>query len=247
MCSIPTSTRRREYLDMGAVDVFSFGPYLIRDGEINPFLAEMTNGLTPQPRCAIGNGGAGALLRRVGGGAHPQCQRRRIGRANGRMDAEGAAAREALNLDGGQTAVMTFMGKQISRIGKYDGGKNQRPRNNRNHRRRPIGLDRSQRQITKRAEPVLASDEGCKTSKSRSRGRFSAVSSPIHLHEQKRACSPSSKAVHARFDSANQKAKTGGGAYLYKSPSTGQADDRRAAVRSSSAPRTGKEATRPSR
>ena len=30
---------------------------------------------------------------------------------------------EALNLDGGQTAVMTFMGKQISRIGKYDGGK----------------------------------------------------------------------------------------------------------------------------
>ena len=44
----------QEYLDMGAVDVFSFGPYLIRDGEINPFLAEMTNGLTPQPRCAIG-------------------------------------------------------------------------------------------------------------------------------------------------------------------------------------------------
>lgn len=37
----------QEYLDMGAVDVFSFGPYLIRDGEINPFLAEMTNGLTP--------------------------------------------------------------------------------------------------------------------------------------------------------------------------------------------------------
>ena len=31
--------------------------------------------------------------------------------------------REALNLDGGQTAVMAFMGKQISRMGKYDGGK----------------------------------------------------------------------------------------------------------------------------
>ena len=29
----------------------------------------------------------------------------------------------AFNLDGGQTAVMTFMGKQITRIGKYDGGK----------------------------------------------------------------------------------------------------------------------------
>ena len=28
---------------------------------------------------------------------------------------------EALNFDGGQTAVMTFMGNQITRIGKYDG------------------------------------------------------------------------------------------------------------------------------
>ena len=44
----------QEYLDMGAVDVFSFGPYLIRDGEINPFIAEITNGKTPQLRCAIG-------------------------------------------------------------------------------------------------------------------------------------------------------------------------------------------------
>ena len=80
----------QEYLDMGAVDVFSFGPYLIRNGEINPFLAEMKD-QRPYAAAALRhrNGGARALLRRVGGGAHPQCQCRRIGRANGRMDAEG--------------------------------------------------------------------------------------------------------------------------------------------------------------
>jgi len=34
----------------------------------------------------------------------------------------------AFNLDGGQTAVMIFMGKQINQIGAYDGGKtNSRP------------------------------------------------------------------------------------------------------------------------
>ena len=30
--------------------------------------------------------------------------------------------RDVLNLDGGQTAVMVFMGKQINQIGAYDGG-----------------------------------------------------------------------------------------------------------------------------
>jgi glutamine phosphoribosylpyrophosphate amidotransferase len=34
-----------------------------------------------------------------------------------------AGCQQALNMDGGQTAVMTFMGNQISRIGKYSGGK----------------------------------------------------------------------------------------------------------------------------
>lgn len=34
----------------------------------------------------------------------------------------------AFNMDGGQTAVMVFMGKQLNQIGAYDGGKtNSRP------------------------------------------------------------------------------------------------------------------------
>jgi exopolysaccharide biosynthesis protein len=34
----------------------------------------------------------------------------------------------AINLDGGQTAVLIFMGQQLNKIGSYDGGKtNSRP------------------------------------------------------------------------------------------------------------------------
>ena len=34
-----------------------------------------------------------------------------------------AGCTEALNLDGGQTALMTFMGTRITRIGRYAGGR----------------------------------------------------------------------------------------------------------------------------
>lgn len=111
-----------EYLLRGAVDVFSFGPYLVRDGEINTFVDEMVNGKTEQPRCAIGMIEPGhyyavlaeGRIRNVSKGVT-------VGFLAEHMAAAGC--KEALNLDGGQTAVMTFMGNQISRIGKYDGGK----------------------------------------------------------------------------------------------------------------------------
>ena len=113
MCSIPTSTPQ-EYLDMGRGGRFSFGPYLIRDGEINPFLAEMTNGLTPQPRCAIGMVEPGHYFAAL---AEGRIRNVSVGVSVARMAEwmqKDAAATEALNLDGGQTAVMTFMGQQIS-------------------------------------------------------------------------------------------------------------------------------------
>ena len=111
-----------EYLEKGAVDVFSFGPYLIKDGELNPFVEKSTKGKTDQPRCAIGMIEPGHYYAVLAEG--------RI-----RNEATGVTVpwlaehmllkgcETAFNLDGGQTAVMTFMGKQITRIGKYDGGK----------------------------------------------------------------------------------------------------------------------------
>lgn len=111
-----------EYLLRGAVDVFSFGPYLVREGKINPFIEEMRNGKTNQPRCAIGMIEPGhyyavlaeGRIRNVSEGVTVSFLAEHM---------LAAGCKEALNLDGGQTAVMTFMGNQISRIGKYDGGK----------------------------------------------------------------------------------------------------------------------------
>lgn len=111
-----------EYLQQGAVDVFSFGPYLVRDGELNPFIDQMGNGKTDQPRCAIGMIEPGhyyamlaeGRIRNVSVGVNVEFMAKHM---------LAAGCTQALNLDGGQTAVMTFMGNQITRIGKYSGGR----------------------------------------------------------------------------------------------------------------------------
>ncbi len=111
-----------EYLAAGAVDVFSFGPYLIRNGEPNPYVDTATSGKTEQPRCAIGMIAPGhyyALLvegrmRNISVGCD-------IPFLRDNLLQKGCV--EALNLDGGQTAVLCFMGHQVSRIGKYSGGR----------------------------------------------------------------------------------------------------------------------------
>lgn len=111
-----------EYLEKGAVDVFSFGPYLVRDGELNPFVDASKNGKTPQPRCAIGMIEPGhyyAVL--AEGRIRNEATGVSVPWLAEHMLSKGCET--AFNLDGGQTAVMTFMGKQITRIGKYDGGK----------------------------------------------------------------------------------------------------------------------------
>lgn len=111
-----------EYLAKGAVDVFSFGPYLVRDGELNPFVDASKNGKTPQPRCAIGMIEPGhyyAVL--AEGRIRNEAMGVSVPWLAEHMLSKGCET--AFNLDGGQTAVMTFMGKQITRIGKYDGGK----------------------------------------------------------------------------------------------------------------------------
>ncbi|MCL2867195.1 MAG: phosphodiester glycosidase family protein, partial [Clostridia bacterium] len=107
-----------DYLAMGAVDVFSFGPILVRDGMINPFIDEMYGGKTGQPRCALGMIEAGHYYAMLEEGRF-------------KKDAVGTSLKDlaihmhqkgcrlALNLDGGQTAVYTFMGKQITRIAVY--------------------------------------------------------------------------------------------------------------------------------
>ena len=111
-----------QYLSDGAVDVFSFGPYLVRGGERNPFVEKMKNGKTEQPRCAIGMIEPGHYFAIL---AEGRMKKISVGvnidwLADRMLE---AGAQEALNLDGGQTALMTFMGTRITRIGRYAGGR----------------------------------------------------------------------------------------------------------------------------
>ena len=112
----------QQYLDMGVKDVFAFGPILVRDGKSNPDALEFTYGQSKQPRCAIGMIEPGhyfailaeARLKKESVGVSvPELMQMMLD--NG--------CQTALNLDGGQTAVMLFMGKRITRIGSYAGGK----------------------------------------------------------------------------------------------------------------------------
>ena len=111
----------QDYLDMGATDVLAFGPYLIRGGELNEYALEKY-GTSHAQRTAVGMVEPGHYVAIL-------CEGRLDRRSEGvtvsylakLMRAKGCV--NAFNLDGGQTAVMIFMGKQINLIGEYDGGK----------------------------------------------------------------------------------------------------------------------------
>ena len=194
----------QEYLDMGAVDVFSFGPYLIRDGEINPFLAEMTNGLTPQPRCAIGMVEPGHYFAAV---AEGRIRNVSVGVSVAQMAEwmQKGGCREALNLDGGQTAVMAFMGKQKSPGSANMTAAKPAPARQPKSSASADRLDRPQRQITKRAEPVFAPAERLQNIKVPSRGQFFAVPFPIHLYATKTRMQPFEQGRCMRVIFSNQR------------------------------------------
>ncbi len=105
----------QEYLDMGAVNVFAFGPILVQEGEIDQRLGKNYYHYR-EPRMALGMVDPNHyVLLAVNG--------RVSGKYNGvylewmaeKMLEMGAV--EALNLDGGGTACLTFMGKRINNTG----------------------------------------------------------------------------------------------------------------------------------
>lgn len=115
-----------ELLAMGAMDVLSFGPVLIRDGAINE-KAVSNFGVTQQPRAGLG-------MVRKGHFIHLMVESRtsKSKGVNTTWMAERFAqlgCDTAFNLDGGQTAVVIFMGEQLNEIGKYDNKTNSRLQN----------------------------------------------------------------------------------------------------------------------
>lgn len=101
-----------EYLAEGATDVFTFGPCLVKDGELTEYLK--TANTAYNPRLAIGVAEPGHYVVMVCEG--------RLKRSKGvQMNVLGqlmkdAGCRLAVNMDGGQTAVMAFMGKQLNMV-----------------------------------------------------------------------------------------------------------------------------------
>ena len=107
----------QELLDAGAYTVYSFGPYLIKDGKLSE--KAYTSAESNQPRCALGMIEPGHYVVILAEG--------RLKRSGG-VDIEYLAklmrnkgCQVAMNMDGGQTAVICFMGRQLNQIGVYDG------------------------------------------------------------------------------------------------------------------------------
>ncbi len=109
----------QEYVAMGAVNVYSFGPYMVRDGVLNEFIDQMYGGKTGQPRCALGIIEKGHYYAMLEEGRIPKEAKGTSLKALAEHMLEKGCV-QALNMDGGQTAVFTFMGEQITRIGVYE-------------------------------------------------------------------------------------------------------------------------------
>ena len=114
----------QEFIDEGVQTVYSFGPYLLLDGKVSE--RAYANHENKNPRCAIGMVEPGHYVAIMCEGRLKRSAGVTISYLAKMMRAKGCQV--AFNMDGGQTAVMVFMGKQLNQIGAYDGGKtNSRP------------------------------------------------------------------------------------------------------------------------
>ena len=114
----------QEFIDEGVQTVYSFGPYLLLDGKVSE--RAYANNENKNPRCAIGMVEPGHYVAIMCEGRLKRSAGVTISYLVKMMRAKGCQV--AFNMDGGQTAVMVFMGKQLNQIGAYDGGKtNSRP------------------------------------------------------------------------------------------------------------------------
>ena len=114
----------QEFIDEGVQTVYSFGPYLLLDGKVSE--RAYANNENKNPRCAIGMVEPGHYVAIMCEGRLKRSAGVTISYLAKMMRAKGFQV--AFNMDGGQTAVMVFMGKQLNQIGAYDGGKtNSRP------------------------------------------------------------------------------------------------------------------------
>lgn len=115
----------QELVDLGARDVLSFGPWLIRDGVINN--TYKTYGTTIQPRAAFGMVEKGHYWAVIVEGRIRPSKGMTTFEVGALMKELGCA--QAFNLDGGWTSAMVFMGRQLNQLDKSGVHDNARPQN----------------------------------------------------------------------------------------------------------------------
>lgn len=104
-----------ELLAMGAVNVFSFGPILIRDGEINDKVYHYYRSI--EPRHALGMIEPGHYLLLSFQGRTKESKGTVLQRVAEVMKEKGVT--HALNLDGGNTMALVFRGRMLNKLAVY--------------------------------------------------------------------------------------------------------------------------------
>ena len=102
-----------EYRERGAVDVLAFGPWMIRDGEFNPHLPKFDS--YRAPRTALGMIEPGHYIAIMAEGRLKRSAGCNLTHIAEKLRERGCIL--AFNMDGGETACMLFMGKQINKVG----------------------------------------------------------------------------------------------------------------------------------
>lgn len=112
MTAVCDAYTAEEYLEMGAKDVLAFGPWLIHEGVLNDKLAKATS--EHAQRAAIGMVEPGHYWAMVLEGRTKQSKGANVEFLAEKLLEHGCT--EALNLDGGQSACMVFMGRQVNTV-----------------------------------------------------------------------------------------------------------------------------------
>ena len=110
----------QQFVDMGAVDVFSFGPILVSSGEANTAVIRKLTGEAAQ-RIGVGIFEKNHYLFVMSEGRTAKSRGASLSTLADIFVRRGV--REAINLDGGQSTVITFMGQYI-----FQTSQTQRPR-----------------------------------------------------------------------------------------------------------------------
>ena len=116
----------KKAFELGAVDVLAFGPLLVKDGKVR--IMNSAHFFNKEPRTAVGCIGKNHYLMVAAEGRLPSSRGMTLTQLARLMAARGCT--DAINMDGGHTSVLIFMGERLNRIGSLAGnGGTSAPRN----------------------------------------------------------------------------------------------------------------------